>query len=473
MKCNKHILNTLFFALFSLYLSFYYFTPIHTKSISDNAVSGNAQYVKSTEQIIYKGGITYHQRTDGYYDVIAYDKNILNTKETHLKLVKKDINKVSPEFAAAQPDHYVASIADGVFQDTTFASISLLGDIDIGAHTFENTTIIDNSETFLGNKNAMIGDYAFANATFSYKVTTDACSIGSHAFEGASFGDGGFSFLQPSTRTIGDYAFAGTKLTSITLPDTLTSLGIGAFPNSSMLTITIPDALTNIENFHLESLTEVTFFVSYNNPAYTILKSLRLKTINTDYSAQTTEVTSTETPPMPSTEEHPVLSNTLPPQNTNTSPAETLITRKNAVYRITGASTALFLRPVNKKVTSLTIPAYIKVSGKKYKITAVSAKACLNHTKLNRVSLGNNITTIGNSAFAGCSRLKEITFGKNVKTLGKRVLYNDKKLKRIRFHSKKISSIGKKTFYNVPKSVNIEVPTNKVSHYVRLINNAK
>lgn len=487
MKYNKHILNTLLFStLFSLCLSLCYFTPIHTKSISDSTVSGNAQDEESTGQIIHKGGITYRQRTDGYYDVIAYDKNISNSKGTHLKLVKKDINKVSPEFAAAQPDDYVASIADGVFQDTSFASLSLCGDIDIGAHAFEGAIMTSDPHSLQLGNNAIIREYAFSFTIFGCEIHTFAHTIGEHAFDNACFHnddilDDVSIFLESEAYsdslcyTIGDYAFASTNLTSVTFPDTLTSLGIGAFPNSTTLTITIPDTLTNIEAFHLESLTEVTFHVSYNSPAYTTLKNLGLKTMNTDSSAQTTEFAPLETPPMPSTEEHPALLSepTVPPQNTNTSPVGTLVTQKNAVYKITGTSTASFTEPTNKKITSLTILASIKVSGKKYKVTKVTAKACLKCTKLKRVTLGNNITTIGNSAFAQCSQLQQITFGKNVKTLGKQVLYKDKKLKKIRFQGKKIKSIGKETFYLVPKSVNIEVPISKVSHYVKLINNAK
>lgn len=262
-----------------------------------------------------------------------------------------------------------------------------------------------------------------------------------------------------------------------------------AFPNVDTLTITISDCYANIEAFHLEELTNVTFCVAPNTPVYYTLQSYNAKIETTDGSlppfasgdavADYPDIT-TEAPynvPLDTTTQAPIYM--FPPNAAEaastaaTAKTDKLITRKNAVYKITKASTAAFVKPTSKKVTSLSIPATIKVNGKKYKITKVAAKACLGCKKLKRVTLGKNITTVGDSAFAQCSKLEEITFGINVKTIGKRVLYNDKKIKKIRFRSKKLKSIGKKTFYQVPKSVNIEVPTSKVSHYVKLINKAK
>ena len=49
-----------------------------------------------------------------------------------------------------------------------------------------------------------------------------------------------------------------------------------------------------------------------------------------------------------------------------------------------------YKKPVSKKVTSVTIPDKVTISGKAYKVTGVSA-----------------------NAFSGCKKLKKVTVGKN------------------------------------------------------------
>lgn len=493
MKRKNHTLHILLLLCISIFCLFScFFLPIDAASNINTSTDGST--TENLDGTITINNITYRQRPDGYYDVIACDKDTPYDEEGHtfetysLSLEKNDITKAFPGEVEEHPYNYVASIADEVFRDTTFFSIYLYGGIEIGSHAFENTTVTGFYTleediplgVFVGSDNTSIGDYAFAGATFTNEVRITASSIG-------------------------DYAFANTNLTNVTLPDQLVSLGTMAFPNVESLTITIPDTVTNITDFHLESYTNITFYVSNTNPAYTQLEELGLKTevstedpqtpSNSTQSPPSTQAPSTTTAaPMPeTTTQSPSTTTALAtapqPPNTTTasattqtaaqttnvpqSPKSKLITCKNAVYKITGTSTVSFLRPTQKNVTNLTIPAQIKAKGKTYKVTQIADKACFKYTRLKQVTLGKNITKVGNSAFAQCRALRKITFGANVKTLGKRVLYKDTKLKKIKFKSKKLKSIGKGTFFQIPKSVNIEVPTSKVSHYIKLINKAK
>ena len=66
--------------------------------------------------------------------------------------------------------------------------------------------------------------------------------------------------LPDSLTSIGDYAFAScTSLTSINLPDSLTSIGNGAFSRCTSLTsITLPEGLTSIGDFAFFSCTSLT-----------------------------------------------------------------------------------------------------------------------------------------------------------------------------------------------------------------------
>lgn len=143
-----------------------------------------------------------------------------------------------------------------------------------------------------------------------------------------------------------------------------------------------------------------------------------------------------------------------------------------AYYKITGKSTATYIRPKSNSYKSISIPATVKIKGKKYNITKVAASACLSNNKLTTIKIGDNVKIVCDDAFSKCKNLTTITFGKNVRIIGNNVLYNDKKLSRITIKGTQIKIIGKHTFKNVPHSVNIIVPSSKVKPYLRLINAA-
>ena len=44
----------------------------------------------------------------------------------------------------------------------------------------------------------------------------------------------------------GDYAFFGNKLTEVTIPSSVTSIGAGAFSNNQLTEVTIPSSVTSI-----------------------------------------------------------------------------------------------------------------------------------------------------------------------------------------------------------------------------------
>ena len=95
-----------------------------------------------------------------------------------------------------------------------------------------------------------IHSYAFENMTelSSIIIPDSVTSIGSHAFEGCAaeivWGNA------PKVTEIGDYAFYGYEGTSITIPECVTSIGYMAFSGCSGLTsITIPDSVTRIGDY--------------------------------------------------------------------------------------------------------------------------------------------------------------------------------------------------------------------------------
>ncbi|MBC7593766.1 MAG: leucine-rich repeat protein, partial [Kineosporiaceae bacterium] len=59
--------------------------------------------------------------------------------------------------------------------------------------------------------------------------------------------------LPDTLTTLGDYAFQGNSLTSVSLPDTLTTLGNSAFANNDLTSVSLPDTLTTIGDWAFDS----------------------------------------------------------------------------------------------------------------------------------------------------------------------------------------------------------------------------
>ncbi len=122
----------------------------------------------------------------------------------------------------------------------------------------------------------------------------------------------------------------------------------------------------------------------------------------------------------------------------------------NAVYKVTKTgknATVTFLRPIKKK-TSLSIPATVKAGKVTYKVTAVAKYACKKNTKLKKLTIGKNVTSIGKQAFYGCKNLKSIT----VKTT---------KLNK--------NKVGKQVFKGISKQAVVKMPKKKFGPYKKLL----
>lgn len=121
-------------------------------------------------------------------------------------------------------------------------------------------------------------------------------------------------------------------------------------------------------------------------------------------------------------------------------------TIKNLVYKVTNTSgkkkAVTVVGAKSKKVTSVNIPATVKIGGASYKVTAIAAKA-----------------------FQGCGKLKKITIGKNVKTIGASAFAKDKKLTKIAVKGTALKSVGKKAFNKVPKKAKITAPKKSKKAY--------
>ena len=119
------------------------------------------------------------------------------------------------------------------------------------------------------------------------------------------------------------------------------------------------------------------------------------------------------------------------------------IVKNNCIYSITkdadenGKNGEVAVVGLKKKsVKKITISNYIKIDGKKYKVTHIDYNAFKGSKKLTSVKTGNSVKSICAGAFAGCKNLKTLVLGKNIKYIEKKALYRSK---------------GKKLTIKVPK----------------------
>lgn len=123
-------------------------------------------------------------------------------------------------------------------------------------------------------------------------------------------------------------------------------------------------------------------------------------------------------------------------------------TRKQIIYRITGAEKAAVMTPQNRAIESVDIPGVITVDGFRFKVTSISE-----------------------GAFSGCARLKRVSIGKNVKVIGKNAFYGSKKLASVSFKTTKLTQakVGSSAFKGIKRTCKFSFPPAKKSLYEKIV----
>ena len=100
-----------------------------------------------------------------------------------------------------------------------------------------------------------------------------------------------------------------------------------------------------------------------------------------------------------------------------------------------------YLYPTSSK-TNIVIPNTVKYKNKSYKVVSVAPKAFYNKSKLKKVYINANITTLGKDCFAKCKKLNSITF-----------------------KGSKPPKIGRNAFKNINKKAKFYVPKKAYAKY--------
>ena len=128
-------------------------------------------------------------------------------------------------------------------------------------------------------------------------------------------------------------------------------------------------------------------------------------------------------------------------------------TSKNS-YKITSddpKNLTVSFTAAQKNAATVNVPATVKISGKKYKVTEIKANAFKKNKKLTKITIGKNIKKIGKNAFLGCKNLNNITVKTSLLTK---------------------KSVGKDAFKGINAKAVAKVPNKKLKAYKPILQTA-
>ena len=343
------------------------------------------------------------------------------------------------------------SIGNSAFYCSGLTSITLPeGLLDIGEFAFARCFNLT-SITIEGVK--------IPHAAFAYcaSLTTvnlrDVYSIALTAFEGCSRLT---SITIPDNVTsIGSGAFSGcSSLTSVTIPNWVTSIGSAAFYGCQGLTsVTIGKKVTSIGNiaFDCQNLTEVISLIK--SPFSIYGKSDGNNTFNKNTFNNATLY---------------VPAGTKEKYKKTQGWKDFLFIEEIKTVQINGinyvliGSTAKVNSHPNKYTGSVEIPETVTYHGNRYSVTSIGDSAFWRCQDLTSITIPNSVTSIGNYAFSCCSGLTSVTIPNSVISIGDYAFSSCSCLTSITIPDN-VTSIGEGAFYYCTGLTSVAIGNSVVS----------
>ena len=305
----------------------------------------------------------------------------------------------------------------------TYANINnnpfvALKEIIASGTTGDCTWTIDDDGTLIISGNGVIEDNAFSiNLWREYNINEviiedGVTKIGSDAFYECRTITS--VSIPESVTSIGLCAFSGTGLTSIILPDSVTNIEYGVFCGTGLTSIIIPDSVTNIEGdaFSGTGLTSITIPDSVTSIGVGAFRGCnKLSSIIVD-------------------------ENNMKYDSRNNCNA-IIETESNCL--IQGCSNTV-------------IPDSVKRIN----------ESAFEQTILTNITIPNSVRSIGSYAFSTCTSLKSITIPESVTSIGRWAFYECTSLTSITI-PESVISIGDFAFFNCTSLTSITIPESVIS----------
>ncbi len=332
-----------------------------------------------------------------------------------------------------------------------------LGGKTLAANT--DYTIVYSGNTAVGTATVTItgkGSYT-GTKTASFTIGAASLADATVSLASTSFTYDGTAKTPSATVTLGgktlaantDYTIVYSGNTAVGTA-TVTITGKGGYTGTKTASFTISAA----EAVSLAKATVKLAAQSYaydgkaKKPAATVTLNGKTLKLNTDYTVSYSGNTNIGTATVTITGKGDY-KDTKTATFTITAPAKGKeFTVSKMTYKVTNAKkyTVSVNAASKKTVTSVTIPASVKIGGKSYKVVSIASGAFKGYSKLKKVTIGSNVTSIGSNAFNGCKALTAVTIPKKVTSIGASAFEGCTALKTVTLKTTTLKTIGSKAF---------------------------
>ena len=395
--------------------------------------------------VMHVMGIVYYTYVDGlYYD---FKSDGTAAVSPHIKYGRGEYSQdysgdvvIPPTVTYNKRTYRVTSINEGAFSHCS----------DL------NSVTIPNSITYIGYE-------AFYWHSLNSIYITDLaawCNI-KHEQSGLSYshlflnGEEVKDLIIPNGVTsISDGAFSCSGLTYVSIPNSVTTIGMHAFWKCTGLTsITIPNSVTSIGSLAFHYCSGLTTIKSEIEDPFEIDTNV--------FSSSDTDIYATATLIVPKGKKS-AYNSTEGWKNFKYIVEEGEFVVDGIYYKVDENNTASVIKGNRTYSGDIVIPAYVNYDGKTYNVTSIDEYAFQSCSGLTSVTIPNSVTSIGDFAFIGCSGLTSLLIPSNVTSIGSWTFYDCSGLTSLLIPNSVIS-IGNGVFFSCSSLTSVTIPNSVTS----------
>lgn len=278
---------------------------------------------------------------------------------------------------------------------------------------------------------ANIGDIAFYLCSRLTSINVDENNAKYLSIDGALYDKNASTLIKcpedipsitipNSVTSIGDESLSRLNLTSITIPNSVINIGDRALSSSNFTSITIPNSVTSLGNGAFDNCSYLTSITLPNS----------VTTIGNETFAGCSGLTSI----------------TIPNSVTSIGIEAFSCCRRLTSITIPGGVTSIGMEAFSwcSGLTSITISKGV---------TKIGINAFWGCSSLTSVTIPNSVTSIGKGAFSACFGLTSITIPNSVTSIGDYAFWGCSRMREIHIGYKSVSGMNPSVFENVDTSV--------------------